>query len=256
MPRPPAQSPVVEQGKDHLTDQTVRHPAFGMLGASRVSGRTTLFGSDFVHQNFISVTLYEAHIHRSLSHDHHFADKIIAQWSMSEAQWATFVSAMNVGHGVPVTLEHTREGDTMLWHPAIKLEPKIDDFKEDAQRGVRKAMEAIDAAAELLENDANKMSAKVRDSMRDVLRTLKAEMTSHFPFILKSLDEHMEKSVEKAKTDVHAYVLGEINRLGLAVMRGEEPGAISEMKPPIVIEDQTPKKGGVTIKKKGSTDDD
>jgi hypothetical protein len=81
------------------------HPAYGMIGASRVSGGAYLYGSDFRHQHWMTIRIHHGRLLRSdLSYDHYMAEGQIIEVELSEAQWATFVSAANVGDGVPCTI--------------------------------------------------------------------------------------------------------------------------------------------------------
>src|SRR4029079_12547459 len=97
--------PRTEGGSHDRFEET--HPAYILVGASRVSSTpgAVLFGSDFRHQHYITITIAKATYNRGLSNDWYFGNKQLIQIALSEAQWATFVSSLNVGQGVPATLE-------------------------------------------------------------------------------------------------------------------------------------------------------
>lgn len=101
--------PLREQIGTILEDTRESHPAYGMILAARVQGGARLAGSDFKHQSYIAIEVRHAHLSRSLSNDRWHGDKHIIRLSLSEAQWATFVSSMNVGFGVPCTLKWTEK---------------------------------------------------------------------------------------------------------------------------------------------------
>src|SRR3954470_19367469 len=90
------------------TEEIEKHPAYGQIAASRVTsgGGATLYGSDFKHSNFITIRVHASEQHRSLSHDWHYARDMLCEVALSEAQWATFVSSLNAGMGVPCTLSY------------------------------------------------------------------------------------------------------------------------------------------------------
>ena len=81
------------------------HPAFAQIAASRVSGHTALYDSDFRHNAYMTIKIRTSELHRNLHHDWHFDREEIIEVALSEVQWATFVSAPNMGSGVPCTLQ-------------------------------------------------------------------------------------------------------------------------------------------------------
>jgi hypothetical protein len=92
--------------------ETIRkHPAFGMIGAARVQSMGTwLFGSPIKHRGFIILRIQEAEEHHRLNSDWHYANKLTTEVWLSEAQWASFVSTLNIGSGVPCTISYRQTG--------------------------------------------------------------------------------------------------------------------------------------------------
>jgi hypothetical protein len=103
----------------------VTHPAFGMLGVTRwtSSAAVRMFGSDMGHGGGVTLTLQTASTRRGLSRDWHHAERIVAELTMSESQWARLVSSIGQGEGVPVTLVKCRDGG-LSQLPAIAA-PKL-----------------------------------------------------------------------------------------------------------------------------------
>ena len=56
----PKATPVEGPGGTQETKLT--HPAFGQVSASRVNGRTNLYGSDFSHNSYISLEIKRSEI--------------------------------------------------------------------------------------------------------------------------------------------------------------------------------------------------
>lgn len=53
------QAPEVKQVDRYgETAQETRHPAYGQISASRVSGERVLYGSDFRHRNFVQIRIH------------------------------------------------------------------------------------------------------------------------------------------------------------------------------------------------------
>ncbi len=201
-----SEKPMVQESDSHLEDTRETHPAYAMIGASRVTGSATLAGSDFNHQHYIHIEIRHGHISRSLSNDRWHGDKSIVRVSLSEAQWATFVSSMNVGFGVPCTLEWTQQDGRI---PSIeKTLDRAAQFKGEVSKTMKDALtkmqEAYDAAP--------------TKKLKDMIGRAMTEIRANVSFVEDQFAEHMEHTVEKAKIEVNAYVTNAIQRAGLQAM--------------------------------------
>jgi len=192
------------------------HPAFGQIQASRVSGGgVSLYDSDFTHNNFVAIRIHGSVLERNLSQDWHFQRDEIVEVYLSEAQWATFVSSMNVGGGVPCTITRV-QGETI---PAIPFRAQHDDFKAELNGTVEGLTARIDATIrQMKEGIGSSLSNKKRDELLAELVRLRQDVSSSLPYVARSFGEHMEQSVEKAKIEVSAYVQGAVTRAGLAAL--------------------------------------
>lgn len=197
------------RASDHQT--TTTHPAFGMLGASRVNGHQVLFGSDFIHNGFVMIRIYKAELHRDLSHDWYHPKGELIEVAVSEAQWATFVSSMNNGFGVPCTLQHINRTDVpKLPDP----QSRTDQFQHEAEIYGQDMLKELEELRVLVAD--LKVSQKQKDQLTGKLSRVRSAVTSGMPFLLKSFAEHAEKVVEKAKIEVSAYTTRMVTRLGLS----------------------------------------
>ncbi len=190
-------------------DTREEHPAYAMVGASRVTGNAQLAGSDFRHQNYIVVRLSKAHLSRSLSNDRWFAEKRIVEFAMSEAQWATFVSSLNVGMGVPCTLQFTEGAGSVP-----RIEP-LDDREKVFRKEVAETM--LDAMSALQKAHDEAPTKKLKEHIAKAMQEIKLNI----PFVVKQFDEHMEKTIEAAKVEVNAYITGAVQRAGLEHLGGQ-----------------------------------
>lgn len=209
--------PTVEQ-QDGPTGGTVtKHPAFAQIGASRVSGGKRLYGSEFQHQNYVCIRIHPSEMHRTLSNEWAFARNIpYIEVALSEAQWATFVSSMNVGHGVQCTLQY-KDGQSIPQLPDPK--PQREHFKEDVKTAFEKGLGRLDETKAMIEG--MKISQKAKDELVKQLGLVAQAMTSNLPFVLDQFDQHMETTVEKAKVEINAYATGAIMRAGIKALGGE-----------------------------------
>lgn len=213
MIRPGVVEPTVRDGSHG--ERIYEHPAFGMIGGSRVMGSSVLFGSDFEHRNFVEIRVRRASLRRDLSRDWHFGEDEIVSVRLSEAQWATFVSSLNNGDGVPCTLDYV-QGEPM---PALPLRRGEDAAREDAKAHFGEMAGLVDKAIREVEEGVGSALSKVkREAILESLRTLRREVPSNTPFMLDSFERHMETTVERAKVEIEAHTQNAITRAGLAAL--------------------------------------
>lgn len=226
----PIEEPTVrmEPGPGRIDEAVTSHPAFAQIGAYRVSGRTNLYDSDFTHSAYMTIRISTSRLHRNLNRDwHNGGRKEIIEVALSEAQWATFVSAPNVGNGVPCTLQ-TLNGELVPGLPDPKS--RADQFSDEMRRTLDEALAALDSLGEAI--DAAGLSKTKAAAINEKGRKARQALASSIPFIAKSFDEHTEGSVEKAKAEIHGYMTGVIQRAGLEALG-------SSVAPPLAIENKT-----------------
>lgn len=196
--------------------KTFRHPAFAQISAGRINGGTVLYGSDFQHQHFVRIRIAPSELHRSLSNDNHYAGmRPHIEVDLSEAQWATFVSSLNVGMGTPCTV--TQLGEKAL--PGLP-DPvdRREQFSEEARMRMARAAKRLDE----LEADlaASGLSQKKVKELADKIRAARHDIGSNLKFVADQFDEHMERTVESAKVEVNAYATNLVQRAGLEALAG------------------------------------
>lgn len=183
---------------------TETHPSYALIGAARVSSTPghTLFGSDFRHQNFILISVKKAVLNRGLASDYHFGREEYIEVALSEAQWATFVSTLNVGEGVPCTLERLA-GQRI---PAIEpIDDRRTQFNEEIAQDLNESIALMEEAL---------AQAKTKAQREPIERAI-SRLRSGLPFVAGQFDEHAEKTLEKVKIEAEAYLTRAIMRAGL-----------------------------------------
>lgn len=200
-----------EKSVNERGDTVSRHPAFGQVSITRTSGAGHLYGSDFNHQYAIRMVVSRSELHRSLSEDRHFGRDELLSLTMSEAQWATFVSAIGVGAGVPCTLGYIQaEGGI----PGIKKEERADDvFRREALASCEEAMNQIALLQEAINNTS--LSGVKKKELTSYSERIRSSLQSSLPFVLSQFNEHMEQTVEAARVEVNAYLQTTAARTGL-----------------------------------------
>lgn len=220
--QPPTEEPGEFAGQDSLT---TRHPAFAMIGASRRSGTCVLHGSDFIHHNSVAITIKSCELHRHLNHDWPHAVKELIEVELSEAQWATLVSSLNVGDGVQCTLRYKDAVEVPNLPDPL---PRDKQHMDEAMKTIENALSKLTA----LEAKINtmKVSQKQKDELLNETQAARREMQSNAPFVVECFAKHMEGTVEKAKIEVNAYATRHLIQTGIAALGNAQP-AISLPEP-------------------------
>ncbi len=222
--RPPVQEPEVTFVEGPNGGEYSKHPAFGQISASRMSGSMNLYGSDFTHNHYIAIRIAASTLKRDLSHDWHHPGKEYIEVYLSEAQWATFVSSLNQGCGPCCTIG-TVAGQAMPELPAPKS--RADQFSGELDANLVCVVASIRAS--LAQIDEMKLTKAKAKELKDPLQRALTDLTANLAFVAKSFDEHAEKTVEKAKSEVHGYMTSVLMRAGvLAIQNGQLPLAIEQ----------------------------
>lgn len=202
-----------------------KHPAYAMIGASRVSGHARLFGSEFNHQHYVTVSIYAAELHRDLSRDWPLARGKYIEVAMSEAQWASFVCSMNVGHGVQCTLQDKDGNQTPQITGQVKTKTRFKEELSEKLEDVTKSLAKLESQIGEL-----KLSEKAKKELMSTLHMAKMNLAPNLSFVADQFSEHMENTLESAKIEVGAFVQAAITRTGLEALRGKEPIQIGDGK--------------------------
>lgn len=193
---------------------TTTHPAFGQISIRKPQGSIDLYGSDFTHHHFVNIEIHESELHRALSRDWTFARKLIASVSLSEAQWATFVSSFGRGEGVPCTIEYANgEG-----RPGLPPRQTWHLYRKEAEKSFGAALSKVKELREQLVAASTRLPKKAQVELTGPIDAVINALQSTLPFIKESFDKHIEDSIEKAKVEVNAYATNTIMRAGIAAI--------------------------------------
>lgn len=205
------EQPKITKETGPIGGERLTHPAYAAISASRVSGETVLFGSDFVHRQFVRIAIYPSEIMRSGGRDsHHPESTPLVEVSLSEAQWATFVSSMNVGSGVPCTLTRAN-GAAVADLPAPVDRRGL--FKNSAIERLDLAMNALNEMRDLLRETS--LSKKAKDELQNKIDSVERQITQNLPYVAEQFDKHMETTTERAKIEINAFALSTVIRAGM-----------------------------------------
>ncbi len=197
---------------------------------SHVSGHANLYGSDFSHQHYVTVTIHTSELRRDLARDWHFDRKELIEVAMSEAQWATFVSTPN-RQGPCCTLRSFNGEQT----PGLPLRNSTQIFSDEVREKLTSSVERLRQHRADMAAATSKLSKTAQAEVLSSIDKAIQEIESNLPFVVKSFGEHVEDTIEKAKIEVNAYMTNAIARAGITAL--STGGAA----PPLQI-DATPSK--------------
>ncbi|MFD7669050.1 hypothetical protein [Streptomyces sp. NPDC059788] len=198
------------------------HPAFGVAVITRRSGSSrSLFQSDLLHNESISLSVHEATRRRDLNHDWVHPGRALVEIEMSLAQWGSLVSSIGLGSGVPVTVRRT-EHDAFV--PEIPHQPRTAESLREVREVTDRMYARVKAAtAALHEAIHEKKGVKATKEALNALERTVADAGSNAQFTVDSLVEAGEQVVAQARADIEAHALEAIRLTGAAPSVGASP---------------------------------
>lgn len=226
---------VDEQGTS-MKREVFNHPAFGMIGFSRVTGgENVLFGSSIKHNNKIVMRLKYGEQERHLHRDSYFGRGLIAEVEMSYSQFAECITAMNVGSGVPCTIRYTEKDGNI---PAIsENNSKREQFRNEFSDTILKAMEQVQNQIDEIQKSLDEkktFGVKDKKEMMSKLQQVKYNIGSNLNFCVKQFDEQMDKTTLEAKGEIEAFCQNKINSIAQAALV-ENRDKILELENPVEL---------------------
>lgn len=182
------------------------HPAFGMVHLTRPSASpgAVLFDSEITHQRYVSMTITAATRRRSLNRDwiHDGPRKI--EVAFSEAQWAQMVSSIG-SSGTSCTIQWTEQDGRL---PGLPHQPRLALSEAETRSAAERQYARVAEALALVEEKPTKANIRA-------LRMAVDSAGSNMEFAARSLTEHAEEVVTKARADIEAMAVLAARDMGL-----------------------------------------
>lgn len=193
--------PIKLESEDRF-GQRYSHPAFAVIGLSRVSGHKHLVGLDFPVHNYIEITISKATLNRNLSNTNFYPDEQLLTIAMSEAQLATFLTSSNRGSGTPCTLvDINRVPVPQLPRPA----PIANQFKAEMEETMREIQKQLKKIADSLAGD-KPPTKEQSHAASSTLNMLAHRLVGSTTFVAEQFEEHAERVVEQMKAEVNGHI--------------------------------------------------
>jgi hypothetical protein len=203
------------------------HESFGLLQISRqtCSPAINLFGSSIAHSNLISLRICRGEKHRDLSHDWYFDSETLVEVIMSNTQFAEAITSLNTGCGVPVTL-HRVHGKDVAPCPEVHKRKEIErEFAARCKTIADRTQEAADEATKILSGSGT-LKKEDRKKLSDLIFLIQQEMKHNLPFVNKSFDEQIDKTITEAKGECEAFFTNAVHKLGIEALHGKSPALV------------------------------
>lgn len=229
---------------------TESHPSYGMIRVGRThgSGGRRLFGSPIENATLITLEICEGVVNRDLARDWYHARGRLIEVAMSPAQFAELITNMNVGDGVPCTLEYVlgkRRPDCPQRHQREEI---VDEFKSEMKNLAARVKERTEAALAILDNkDKKTLTVADRSTIRAALDAVARSLTDSVPFIHSQFDEAMDKTVNAAKAELSAAAMTIAHSMGLEQMQARFANSVEGSDTPPAL----PPAGGVVVTQTG-----
>lgn len=204
---------IIEKNTNALGGERHKHPSFGMLSFSHISGGDpNLYGSGIRHNHKIQMTLKRGEYDRSMNQEWYFGKEKLVEVEMSYTQFANLITSFNMGDGVPVTLRYVngKEMPPCPYHNPVETHKK--EFKEDMQKAYDQTAQLIDRVSELFSKKGNLNKAE-KDDIQATLRQIRQAIGSNQEFQLNQFHRKMDQIVAEGKGEIEAFAQNRMRSL-------------------------------------------
>jgi len=215
---------VVDKGNDNvLGSREETHPAYAQLSFSRQSGgHSNLYGSAIKHQETISMKVYPSKKMSSEYSERYYAEHMpYIEVRMSQSQFAQAITSMNMGSGVPVTLEALRgkcmpkcEEESISELANRGLNEKLNDFADKIVKGQDRVRDILDKKGTIKVGERKEIS--------DTISMLMQDLRSNLPFLHECMTEAYDKTASATKADIEAFYTNAIMKMGIDAIHNKQ----------------------------------
>ena len=197
-------------------EERYEHPSYGQIEFSRTSSNVgnEFYGSELKQGNYITMTVSESEHNKSLSNDFYYPKKRILQLRMTSNQFSELITSMNMGSGVPCTLQFV-DGKTV--EPIVKSESqkefvhrkmknRLTEFADKLSEGQKRSQELVKKKT---------LSKDNQYELKHLIDSMSMEIKENLPFFMNIFQETMDDVVLDAKKEVENAIMHKVNVLGL-----------------------------------------
>jgi len=194
------------------------HESFGMVQFNRVSSSPPkiFFGSSVRSGHYIELTIHSAKKVQDGSHISYFADRQIINVRLSPNQFSELLTTMNVGNGVPCTLQRI-QGETIedCTDEDDIRELHKQDFRKQIYTATKDVEEAITEVEKVVDISKASFGIGKRKELLKSLKHVLMILKSNLPYYHSQFDEAVDKTLAEAKAELDSFTGNLITKLGL-----------------------------------------
>lgn len=234
----PSKRIVLDVKDPELYGHTTEHPAFGVIQATRFSGRSNMFMVNHEQGHGIALTISTASLNRTGSSDRVMEERELIRIEMSEVQWARMLSSLNAG-ATPVTLQrytHPVTGEYMTPILPDKHAADMDTFRDELKAKAAGSVEVLrEAQARLAEIMKGPLRKGDLAEVEALLQRANMQAADSLPWVAKQGIKTIETAAEHSKASFDSYIDFAMQKLGeralggqlmLALDRGVDPADV------------------------------
>lgn len=218
------EQPVDRKVGAHDGEIEEKHPSFGLVRLARIQGRTQLFGSSLDHHDgYVELSISEGIRCRSgHGYDFYHSGRKLIDIMLSEAQFAQMITTWNSGNGVPCTIDHVagEDGYRPTWPAGDQPSDgaRVRSEFSDRVSDVRKRVDEL--AAEMGSVIEKKTLTNAdREKLRSIVSAVSRLINDSGPFMAGQFVEATETTVQRALTEIDAFVGRIVQQTGLDALR-------------------------------------
>jgi len=200
-----------------MEQERSEHESFGQISISRVSCNppARFYGSELPQDHYMTLEIHNSELVRDLSQDRHYATGIpLIKIRMSSGQFSEMITSLNVGSGVPCTIER------LIGKKVCEL-PDVESRKEVVHRSFKDRMKMFADKIRTNQQKAKELVNKktlTKAEMHELqlqIDWLTTEIEKNIPFFSECFQESIDEMVFEAKTEVENAIQHKISVLGL-----------------------------------------
>ena len=200
------------------------HPSWGMVGLYHTQGYgRQCFGSDVTNHNTIRLVLKHAVKHRELGKDWTMGDDTLFEVELTSLQFAELLTNMNVGDGVPCTINYTQTDGHIKYKPERS---KIEIIREERDKKIDGAFSALKEVEDeiIALVNSKKLSKSVGSELAHKLSVALSNLEGHgYDYYKKQAAEEIDTMIVEAKSQISEYVTAKVYSVGLeTLMKGAD----------------------------------
>jgi hypothetical protein len=208
------------------TEYTETHPSYGCISVNQTSGRGVLFGSEVIHQHFISLTISEARRVVDEPSEFVMANRELVQIAMTSAQFAEMITNPNRGNETPCTIERFTGDKGQPWvHPRHGGRPSPPDpehytkkYKTVMGETTGIVSDGLKAAREKADRLLSGDDKPTKENLKQIVAALqRAQMNldQNLPYVMEQMEEGIEKRMATAVNEFESYIAFSLQSKGL-----------------------------------------